>query len=134
MAVGWLASLKHIPWSKVIGMTPSIVESGGKLWDRISSRRAEASAPANPAVDPLPPTPEALAAIEIRVGTLEKKTAQLREEAVASFDVVRSIVDQNSQVVRAVDVLLVRTQLLVRVSVLLGIACLALLVLVLTRF
>ncbi len=134
MAVGWLASLKDIPWSKVIGMTPLIVESGGKLWDRISNRRAEAPTPADPVVDPPPPTAEALAAIEIRVGTLEKQTAQLREEAVASFDVVRSIVDQNSQVVRAVDVLLVRTQLLVRVSVLLGIACLALLALVLTRF
>lgn len=64
---------------------------------------------------------------------LEKKSAELGEEAVSSFQVVKSIVDQNAQVVQAVDVLLVRTQLLVRVSVLLGIACVALLVLVLAR-
>src|SRR3990170_5936123 len=121
MAIDWLASLKHVPWSKVIGMTPSIVESGGKLWDRISRRQAEKSAVASPAAEPMPPTAEALAAIEIRLGALEKQTAQLREEAVSSFDVVRSIVDQHSQVVHAVDVLLVRTQLLGRVSVLLGI-------------
>ena len=44
-----------------------------------------------------------------------------------------SIVGQHSQVVHAVDVLLVRTRLLVRVSVLLGIVCVALLVLVLSR-
>lgn len=133
MAVNWIASLKYVPWSKVIGMTPSIVESGGKLWDRISNRRAEASTVANPAGQPPPSIPEALAAIEIRLMALEKKSAELGEEAVSSFQVVKSIVDQNAQVVQAVDVLLVRTQLLVRVSVLLGIACVALLVLVLAR-
>ena len=133
MAINWLASLKYVPWSKVISMTPSIVESGAKLWDRISKRQVENSTVPNPAVEPMPPTAEALAAIEIRIGALEKKTVQLREEAVSSFDVVRSIVDQHSQVVHAVDVLLVRTRLLVRVSVLLGIVCVALLGLVLSR-
>jgi hypothetical protein len=133
MAVNLLASLKYVPWSKVISMTPAIVESGGKLWDRISSRRAQASTVANPAGQTPPSTPEALAAIEIRLVTLEKKTAELGEEAVSSFQVVKSIVDQNAQVVQAVDVLLARTQLLVRVSVLLGFVCVALLVLVLAR-
>lgn len=41
--------------------------------------------------------------------------------------------DQHSQLVQAVDVLLVRTRVLVRISVLLGVACVALLVLVLSR-
>jgi len=133
MAVNWLASLKYVPWSKVISMTPAIVESGGKLWDRISNRRAQASAVADPAGQPPPSAPEALAAIEIRLMALERKSAELGEETVSSSRVIKSIVDQNAQVVQAVDVLLVRTQLLVRVSVLLGIACVALLVLVLTR-
>lgn len=133
MAVNWLASLKYVPWSKVISMTPAIVESGGKLWDRISSRRANASTVANPSGQAPPSTPEALAAMEIRLATLEKKTADLGDEAVSSFQVVRSIVDQNAQVVQAVDVLLARTQLLLRVSILLGIVCVALLVLVLAR-
>lgn len=133
MAVNWLASLKYVPWSKVISMTPAIVESGGKLWERISSRRTQASTAESPAGQAPPSTPEALAAIEIRLMTLEKKSAELGEEAVSSFQVVKSIVDQNAQVVQAVDVLLARTQLLVRVSVLLGFVCVALLVLVLAR-
>jgi hypothetical protein len=131
MAVNLLASLRYVPWSKVISMTPAIVESGAKLWDRLSRRRAQASAVADPAGQPPPSTPEALAAIEIRLTTLERKTAELGEEAVSSFQVVKSIVDQNAQVVQAVDVLLARTQLLLRVGILLGIVCLVLLVLVL---
>ena len=133
MAVNWIASLKYVPWSKVISMTPAIVESGGKLWDRISNRQAQMSTAATSSAEPPPPPAEALAALDIRVGTLEKQMAQLREETVSSFDVVRSIVDQHSQIVHAVDVLLVRTRLLLRVCILLGAALAAVLVLALSR-
>jgi hypothetical protein len=133
MSVNWLASLKDVPWSKVIGAAPTIVESGRKLWDKVSNKTAnESLADTTQNLEQLPSS-AAIAAIDIRLSALEKKSAELREEAVSSFEVVRSIVDQNAQVVHAVDVLLVRTQLLVRVSILLGIVCAALLVLVLSR-
>lgn len=133
MTVNWLASLKDVPWSKVIGMAPTIVENGKKLWDRVSSKAGgDGSGETTQSAADLP-VPAAIVAFELRLEALEKKSAQLREEAVASFDVVRSITDQHSQVVQAVDVLLVRTRLLVRVSILLGIACIALLALVLSK-
>jgi hypothetical protein len=133
MAINWIVSLKDVPWTKVIGMTPAIVENGRKLWDKVASRGAEQkSADTTQSLAQLP-APAAIAAIEIRLASVEKKSAELREEVVSSFDVVRSIVDQNAQVVHAVDVLLARTQLLVRVTVLLGLVCVALLVLVLSR-
>ncbi len=133
MAVNWLASLKDVPWSKVIGVAPTIVESGRKLWDKVASRSANENPGDTTQSLAQLPEPAAIAAIEARLVALEKKSAELREEAVSSFEVVRSIVDQNAQVVHAVDVLLVRTRLLVRVSILLGFVCAALLVLVLSR-
>jgi hypothetical protein len=133
MAVNWFASLKDVPWTKVIGMAPTIVENGRKLWDKVANRNAEVAAASAPKDPPPTPLPEALAQIEFRLGILEKKSAQLREEAVASFDVVRSMADQHSQLVHAVDVLLVRTRVLVRVCVMLGVACVALLALILSR-
>lgn len=133
MSVNWFASLKDVPWSKVIGAAPTIVESGKKLWDKVSSKTGgDSSGETTQSAADLP-VPAAIAAFELRLEALERKSAQLREEVVASFDVVRSITDQHSQVVQAVDVLLVRTRLLLRVCVLLGIACVALLVLVLSR-
>lgn len=133
MAINWIASLKDVPWSKVIGMTPAIVENGRKLWDKVSTKSgSESLADTTQNLAQLPAS-AAIAAIDIRISALEKKSAELREETVSSFEVVRSIVDQNAQVVHAVDVLLVRTQLLVRVTFLLGIVCAALLVLVLSR-
>jgi len=133
MAVNWFASFKDVPWSKVIGMAPTIVENGKKLWDKVSSRtEGDGSGETTQSAAQLPVT-EAIAAFELRLEALEKKSAQLREEAVASFEVVRSITDQHSQVVQAVDVLLVRTRVLVRISILLGVVCVALFVLVLSR-
>ena len=133
MSVNWFASLKDVPWSKVIGMAPTIVENGKKLWDKVSNKPGgDGSGGTTQSAAELP-VPAAIAAFELRLEALEKKSAQLREEAVASFDVVRAIADQHSHVVQAVDVLLVRTRVLVRISVLLGIACIALLVLVLSR-
>jgi len=133
MAVDWLASLKHVPWSKVLGAAPTIVEGGRKLWDRVARRNAEET-PAGAAKRDAPlPVPEALAAMELRLDALETKSAQLRDEAVASFDVVRSMAEQHSQLVHAVDVLLVRTRVLVRVCILLGLVCVALFVLILSR-
>lgn len=133
MAVNWIASLKDVPWSKVIGMAPAIADGGKKLWDRISSRKDGGAAGETTQSAAQLPVTAAIAAFELRLEALEKKSADLREEAVASFDVVRSITEQHTQVVQAVDVLLVRTRLLIRVSVLLGVVCAALLVLVLSR-
>jgi len=133
MAVNWFTSLKDFPWSKALGMAPTIAENGKKLWDKASNRteRDRSGETTQGAADL--PVPAAIAAFDLRLEALEKKSAELREEAVASFDVVRSITDQHSQVVHAVDVLLVRTRLLVRISILLGVACVALFVLVLSR-
>ena len=133
MSVNWFASLKDVPWSKVIGAAPTIVESGKKLWDKVSTKSASESLSDTTQNLAQLPASAAIAAIDIRLAALEKKSAALREEAVSSFEVVHSIVNQNAQVVHAVDVLLVRTKLLVRVSILLGFVCAALLILVLSR-
>ncbi len=133
MAVGWLASFKEVSWSKVSGVASSITESGRKIWDKLAQREAEIPTIQGAPKQPAPSSPEAIAAIEVRVAALEKRTAQLGDEAVASFDVVRSLADQHSELVGAVDVLLVRTRVLIGVCIVLGLAVVALLVLVLSK-
>jgi hypothetical protein len=64
---------------------------------------------------------------------LEKKTAELGQEAMSSFEVVRSLTEQHSQVVRAVDVLIARTRVLVRVCILLAVAVVALFIFAVLR-
>ena len=133
MALGWLTAFKEIPWSKVISVTPTIVEGGKKLWSMVGKREAEASTASGSLGKP-PATPaDAIAALEIRVRGIQTKVDQLNEEAVSSFAVVRSLTEQHSQLVAAVDVLIARTRVLWRVCILLVVALVALLAFALIR-
>jgi len=88
-------------WKDVFGTAPSIREEAKRIWSKVASRKAPSSKPHGPAA------------------AVEQKLEHLEEEAVASFDVVRSIAQQHSQLseqhlqlVRVVDELLARTRAL----------------------
>lgn len=108
MAIGWYESLKDIPWGKALSVAPAIAERGKALWARVKSR------------EPKHPT------------ALEARVAELNEELVASFEVVQAMAEQHSELVRAVEVLLARTRVLLRACVVLGAVLVAVLVLLLT--
>ena len=121
-----------IPWSKIISMSPSIVEGGRVLWKAVAQRQARV--PAAPARE------DSSAAVEVRLHALEKKVVQLGEEATASFEVVKSVTEQHSrlaehhaELVRAVDALLGRTRLLVWLTAILAFVLVAVLALVAVR-
>ena len=121
-----------IPWSKIISMSPSIVEGGRVLWKAVAQRQARV--PAAPARE------DSAAAVEVRLHALEKKVVQLGEEATASFEVVKSVTEQHSrlaehhaELVRAVDALLGRTRLLVWLTAILAFVLVAVLALVAVR-
>jgi hypothetical protein len=86
----------------------ALVEKGRQLWSSVASRKARSTHAA-----------EAHAAVEVRLQVLESRAAGLEEEAVSSFEVVRSITEQHSQLAEhnarlaeTVDALLARTRLL----------------------
>ncbi|MEW6687999.1 MAG: hypothetical protein AB1452_02800 [Pseudomonadota bacterium] len=132
MPVNWFASFRNVPWDKVLSGLPAVLEGAKSLWQRVAGDR-ESSSAANATPTATAPGTELLAALDVRVGPLERRAAKLEEEARASFEVVRSMAEQHSQLVHAVDVLLVRTRVLLRLCALLGVAVIALLVLVLAR-
>lgn len=135
MAINWLAAFKDIPWSTVLAVAPSIAEGGKKLWARVVKHEPEETAVtgAHPLQQPPTSPSEAIAALEVRVQSLETNAAQLKEETVSSFEVVRALTEQHSQLVSAVDVLIARTRVLLRACIALGVAVVALLILTLVR-
>ena len=133
MAVNWFASFKDIPWARVLEVAPSIAEGARNLWQRVASKPGQGPDATPVAQAGAKPDAEVLAALEVRVVPLERRTTKLEDEARSSFEVVKSMAEQHSQLVSAVDSLLVRTRVLLRISGLLALALIALFVLVLTR-
>jgi len=122
MAIPWLAAFKVIPWRDVVTAAPSILEGTKKLWNSVN--RTEEQAP--PAEEPVKAAastqPDPLVAIGARLRALESRTTEMAREAVSSAELLRSLAEQNSQLVKAVEILRLRTRKLIWFTVVLGVA------------
>ena len=121
MAVGWMSALKLVPWGDVIEATPKIMQAARKL---ISNTR-KAPPPEAPA-QRIDSTPDQLAVLQARM-------AQLEEDQRASAALIKSLAEQNAQLVRAVDGLRRRSLHLLLAVCGLGVCTLALLAWALSR-
>jgi len=112
MAIGWLAAFKTIPWKEVLVAAPPLVQGAKKLWSSVT-RKEEPIAPASPqSEDQAPARSEALAAIDARLAFLESRAREISEEAVSSSELIKSLAEQNSRLVQAVEILRIRTRAL----------------------
>lgn len=108
MAAGWITALKLIPWDDVVANAPAVLRGAKKLFGK-TGQAAQA--------------PD-------RLGALEQEVAQLREQADTAAGVISSLAEQNARLVEAVDLLRVRTRILIAAC---GVLAVALVALVLIR-
>jgi hypothetical protein len=110
MAIGWMTALKVIPWGDVIEATPNIVKGARKMFAR--TQQAE---------EPMPQAGQVVASGDLaaRVALLEGSLAQMAERHKASAQLIETLAEQNARIVEAVEILRVRTRLLIVTSVLL---------------
>lgn len=87
MAISWITALKLIPWRDVVENAPTVLRTARKLWDK----KEDAPPPA---------------------ASLQREVASLREEAQRAAQVIESLAEQNTRLVQAVEILRVRTRLL----------------------
>ena len=123
MALGWMSALKLVPWGQVIESTPQILQGARKLMNRGEQQQQQAQPPAAVRHEG---TSEQLAA-------LQQQVVQLQEEQRASAVLIRSLAEQNAQVVRTVDALRSRSRWLMAACALLGVATTGLLIWALSR-
>jgi hypothetical protein len=104
MPVPWPAILKAIPWGEVVAAAPKVLDQAKRLVAaarRTESRSpgdAEAAASAQAIDNPLPD-------IEARLSGLEGRIEAMSREALSSAELVKSLAEQNAQLIRAVQIL-----------------------------
>ena len=111
MAIPWLVALKVIPWGDVIEHAPKVLSAARKLLER---QRAPKSPPATAdSVIPMPSAaPPSLAALHNRLLAAQQ---QLDQQALAQEQLTQTVAElaeQNARLVSAVELLRVRTRLL----------------------
>jgi hypothetical protein len=104
MPVPWPAIFKAIPWGEVVAAAPKVLDQAKKLvaaarrTDSGSSAGAEASVPAQAGDSALP-------AIEARLSSVEGKIEDMAQEALSAAELVKSLAEQNAQLIQAVQIL-----------------------------
>ena len=110
MAISVLSAFRIIPWSDVLIAAPYIVQGAEKLWGIIAGKPAPQLG--NDRVKEEASQSVSLSDLDTRVHSLEQLTAELHKEVLLSSELIRSLAQQNIQLVQAVDVLRVRTRIL----------------------
>lgn len=103
MALGWLTVLKMVPWDDVIKNAPRVADGAKKLWSTVAKK---------------PPAPEALhgnasqrtpdalslAQLQQQLDTAVAEIADLHQQMLASSELIRTLADQNAQLIRRVEI------------------------------
>lgn len=107
MAIGWLTVLKLVPWGEVIKNAPVVADGAKKLWDTVSRKAPQAvngEPPPVPAGEALP-----VEVLQARLAQAEASIAELHEQMQASSTLIKALAEQNTELIRRVETIRVRT-------------------------
>jgi len=99
MAINWVSVLKMVPWSEVISNAPKIAEGAKSLWKTVAKKPAE--------------TPEATIAetielepidiLKAQVASTEVAVSELHTQMLESSQLIKALAEQNTELVRRVE-------------------------------
>ena len=124
MAVGWLAVLQLVPWTDVIKNAPKVADGAKKLWQTVGNKPpppADTKGTTGTSVQ-LTPEGQAIAALKARLLTLENATQDLQEQMLASSELIKSLAEQNTQLIRRAEVNRLRLLWLASVTAVVAVA------------
>ena len=133
MAIPWLVVLQSVPWTDVIKNAPKLADGAKKLWNAIG-KKSPAPKSGAPNVHPtISPEAKTINALQTQLAAVEASVADLHEQMLASSELIKSLAEQNTQLIQRIELNRVRVVWLTGVIVIFGIVALSCLVLTIIR-
>lgn len=107
MAIGWLTVLKMVPWGDVIENAPKVANGAKKLWQTVGKKPVSA-VPDMSAHQVLRAEAPVVAALQDQVAELQVAVADLHQQMLVSSELIQSLANQNTQLIKRVEVNRVR--------------------------
>ncbi len=95
MAIPWLAVLQSVPWTEVISNAPKVADGAKKLWNAVARK------PSSKEVGDSSTPPQSTA--ESRFIALETAVSDLHSQMLASSELIKTLAEQNAQLVQRIE-------------------------------
>jgi len=118
MAFGWITALKIIPWKDVLENAPHIVKAAKNLYAGTKKDTSSSSEDSDSVA--FTSDSENTENRDCRINRIEKKVLELNDEQDSSIELIRSLAKQNIRIVEAIEVLRVRSKILLYTCILFG--------------
>jgi len=109
-----LTVLSNIPWGQVVENAPKIADGAASLWNTVTSFRKSAESAEKTAGPVSSKTPSETEVLRSQIKALEGSVKNLHEQMQASSELIKVLAEQNTQLVKRIELNRVRFQ---RVSI-----------------
>ena len=133
MVIPWLAVLQSVPWTDVIKNAPKVADGAKKLWSAIGKKSPVSEVEAPNEHPTISPEAKTINALQTQLAAVEASVADLHEQVLASSELIKSLADQNTQLIKRIELNRIRVVWLTGVIVIFGIVVISSLVLTLIR-
>ena len=121
MALGWLTVLKMVPWDDVIKNAPRVADGAKKLWGAVAKKPPSAGVPGAAAQPELSSDAHTNAKLQAQLAAALAEIATLHDQMLESSELIKALADQNTQLIKRIEVNRIRTLWLAGVVAVLGI-------------
>jgi uncharacterized phage infection (PIP) family protein YhgE len=118
VAISWLTALKAVPWTDVVQAAPQIVKGARSLFATVRQGTADDKQNHGAAASAASSMPELAARVDEVTAAL--RTVQAEQQT--SADLIRSLAEQNAQLVAAIAIIRARVRLLLGICLALAVS------------
>jgi len=103
MPIPWIAVLQSVPWTEVIKNAPKVADGAKKLWNTIGKKSPVPDTDAAADQTDISPEAKTISTMQVKLAALEASVADLHEQMLASSEIIKSLADQNTQLITRVE-------------------------------
>ena len=102
MPIPWLVVLQSVPWTDVIKNAPKVAEGAKKLWNAVG-KKAPVELQTGGAAGSPSSEHQAVSELQARLAAMELKTAELHNQMLASSELIKTLAEQNTQLIARIE-------------------------------
>ena len=119
MATGLFSILKMLPWGEVIDNAPKVADGAMKLWRAVVKRPPASEVPTSGEQPALASEAQSLSVLQGQLAAAEVKLSDLHEQMLVSSELIKALADQNTQLIKRIEVNRIRVLWLAGIMVVL---------------